>query len=405
MTSSVLSHPSNSIPILVCAPYIQTNYSPQLNPTITLANANSWTNIDPVQLRPNVLASERLEKWLPAIIPRSSLPSELLNKQTQLALKAFAPSTKSTYGTGLLKYHSYCDTIALPEIYRAPCTTTILAGFITFLSGQYSKTAINNFLAGVKAWHTIHFIPLEIDERIINNLMRGASKIQPLPLPKREPVTTEYLAKIIEFLDVTKPEQAAVAACLTTTFYSCSRLGEFTVPAIKLFDPRRHITISGISFQHDKFFNKVTAFRLPSTKVSDAGETVFWAPQSGKTDPQFFLLKHLELNEPGPHEHLFTFKTYNKRLPLTRNIFLRNIKIAAQKAQIPYLSGHSLRIGATLEYLLRGIPFEVVKHIGRWNSNAFTLYLREHGRILAPYLQQKPQVNNEFLEYSNIILR
>ena len=53
--------------------------------------------------------------------------------------------------------------------------------------------------------------------------------------------------------------------------------------------------------------------------------------------------------------------------------------MAADKAGVPF-QGHSLRIGATLEYLLRGVPFEVVNHIGRWSSNSFTLYLRGLGR-------------------------
>ncbi|KAH9913276.1 hypothetical protein B0H21DRAFT_669165, partial [Amylocystis lapponica] len=51
------------------------------------------------------------------------------------------------------------------------------------------------------------------------------------------------------------------------------------------------------------------------------------------------------------------------------------------------LKGHGLRIGGTLEYLLRGRPFEVVKAIGRWSGDSFQLYLRKHAVILAPYLQ------------------
>lgn len=84
---------------------------------------------------------------------------------------------------------------------------------------------------------------------------------------------------------------------------------------------------------------------------------------------------------------------------------MRNLKTASIKANIPLHSGHSLRIGATLEYLLRGVPFDVVKQIGRWSSNSFSLYLREHGRILAPYLQSKPEVNSQFIEYTNVLLR
>ena len=376
-----------------------------MNPSITLELSNKCSNVDPRLLRPDVIASERLEKWLPAIQTRSNLPSDLLDKQKQLSLSAFATSTKATYGTGLLKYHMYCDTIALPEVYRAPCTTNIVAGFITFLSGSYSKSAISNFLAAVRAWHTVNMIAYDIDDKIIQNLLRGATRIQPLPLPRRRPITTSELTLILQNLDTSKPEQAAVAACLTTTFYSCSRLGEFTVPTIKSFSPTQHITISGISFQHDKFFNKITAFKLPRTKTSLSGEIVFWAPQCSPSNPQYFLLNHLRINEPGPMQHLFAFRTHNKLIPMTRNIFLQNIKTASERAKLQNFTGHSLRIGATLEYLLRGVPFEVVKQIGRWSSNSFTLYLREHGRILAPYLQDKPQINNEFLEYSNIVLR
>ena len=49
-----------------------------------------------------------------------------------------------------------------------------------------------------------------------------------------------------------------------------------------------------------------------------------------------------------------------------------------------------MRIGATLEYLLRGVPFDVVKSIGRWSGDSFKLYLRKHAVILAPYLQNAP---------------
>lgn len=63
------------------------------------------------------------------------------------------------------------------------------------------------------------------------------------------------------------------------------------------------------------------------------------------------------------------------------------------------LKGHSLHIGGTLEYLLRGIPFEVVQSQGQWAGKAFTLYLRKHAMILAPYLQANPS-NEPFMRYS-----
>jgi hypothetical protein len=51
---------------------------------------------------------------------------------------------------------------------------------------------------------------------------------------------------------------------------------------------------------------------------------------------------------------------------------------------MPIKHGHSIRIGATLEYLLRGVPFEAMKSIGRWSSDSFSKYLRKHAQILRP---------------------
>ncbi|KIJ60482.1 hypothetical protein HYDPIDRAFT_53896, partial [Hydnomerulius pinastri MD-312] len=76
--------------------------------------------------------------------------------------------------------------------------------------------------------------------------------------------------------------------------------------------------------------------------------------------------------------------------PLTRTEFIKRITAAAQKAELPELKGHGIRIGGTLLYLLRGVPFDVVKTMGRWSSEAFTLYLRQHAMIMAPYLQDSP---------------
>lgn len=370
-----------------------------------MSQINTLTSIDPQTLRPSVAACDRLEKWLPPFTIRNSLPVELVLKQKQLALNAFAKSTRATYGTGLAKYHLFCDTIGLPEINRVPCTTNLMSGFIAYLSGFYSKTAIINFLASVKAWHHVNLIPYDLDEKLLSVLLRGAGRVQPLPQPRRQPLTINQLKLILMNLDPNIPEQVAVAACLSTTFFCCARLGEFTVPTVKSFSPKNHITINDVTFEQDRNFNKVTAFHLPRTKTSATGETVFWAPQETGIDPQKLLYQHLQINEPLPHEHLFSFKTEDKKLPMSRNTFLRNVHRAASLANVNFQSGHSIRIGATLEYLLRGIPFEVVKQIGRWSSNSFTLYLRQHGRILAPYIQQNPSINAEFIEYTNIALR
>ncbi|OAX30552.1 hypothetical protein K503DRAFT_675780, partial [Rhizopogon vinicolor AM-OR11-026] len=76
--------------------------------------------------------------------------------------------------------------------------------------------------------------------------------------------------------------------------------------------------------------------------------------------------------------------------PLTRSEFLKCLQGAANHMNSGPLKGHGIRIGGTLEYLLRGVPFDTVKSMGRWGSDAFLLYLCKHVVVLAPYLQDSP---------------
>jgi hypothetical protein len=217
--------------------------------------------------------------------------------------------------------------------------------------------------------------------------------------PKRLPMTIDIISSLATKCDTSKPLDAAVFACLTTTFFSAARLGEFTLPTLKSFIPAEHVKPSNISRDQDRHGLKVTVFRLPRTKSSIGGEDVYWSDQLGVSDPQAALAKHLTVNNPPQDQPLFAWRHPSGLRPLTRNEFLKRINLAASELGIDSLKGHGIHIGATLEYLLRGIPFDVVKSIGRWSGDSFLLYLRQHAVIIAPYIQGTP-VMDAFTRYT-----
>jgi len=100
----------------------------------------------------------------------------------------------------------------------------------------------------------------------------------------------------------------------------------------------------------------------------------------------------MQLNTPAHNEHLFSYMSRGAKRPLTKSKFIARIMAAACSAGLKLLQGHGIRIGSTLEYLLRGIPFEVVKTKGRWASDAFQLYLTKHAQIMAPYIQANSEL-------------
>lgn len=359
----------------------------------------------PSPLRPHCLARERLRRWLPSggntrfqshdspNTPDIIISDDQLNRILEVMGSSWADSTKETYGAGLLVFNVYCDSLKIPEQQRCPISPTLLLAFLSSCAGSYSGTALANYAAGLKAWHLLHGRPWIVNAKELKAILDGATALAPpaSKSSKRKPFTVDILSTIRTHIDLNDPRDAAIFACITTTFYSIARLGEFTVAAIRTFDPMKHITRDCVSKAVDRNGLPVTKFHIPSTKTSPIeGEDAYWAAQDGISDPSAALENHLRINPAGPKDHLFAWKHKKGLRPLSKPEVSKRLSAIAQAAGLSDLKGHGLRIGGTLEYLLRGVPFDVVKSMGRWSSDAFTLYLRDHAVVIAPYIQSSP---------------
>ena len=216
---------------------------------------------------------------------------------------------------------------------------------------------------------------------------------------KRAPVTVGLMERICSKLDLSDPLDAAVASCLSTTFYSVTHTGEFTVPTLTAFDPTQHVKPSDISVRRDHNDLEVTVFHLPRMKCATEGEEVFWSHQDGITDPKALLENHLQVNNPPANGHLFAYKHHRGFCPLTKRTFLERINTIATVLGEVDRKGHGIWTGGMLEFLLCRVPFDVMKSLGQWLSEAFTLYLHQHAIIIAPYIQDHP-ILEEFTHYT-----
>ena len=323
---------------------------------------------------------------------------------------AWAPSTTQTYGAGLLVYHLFCDKFNIPEELRAPASTDLMVSFVSTLAGAYSGSAVRNYVSAVRAWHILHRLPWQLDQDALDTSIRASQKLAPSSSARavRQPVTPQILLAIRASLNLSEGRDAAIWACATCLFYGVARLGELTVKTLKDFQPKLHVKPQDVTLQCDRDGHEVTAIFIPWTKVAgEKGEEICFARQSDLTDPVAALKHHLELNKPTVSEHLFAHTYKGCRNPLSRPVFVKRLKDHAHllSANQKTFTGHSFRIGGTLEYLLRGIPFEVVKTIGRWASDAFKIYLRKHAQILAPYLQDSDQLRPDaFRDFIHITM-
>ena len=118
----------------------------------------------------------------------------------------------------------------------------------------------------------------------------------------------------------------------------------------------------------------MTSIYIPITKGNqNKGESLYWAKQDGPSNPENALKKHLKINSPPVEFHLFGYPNAKGiMLPLSKKTFITRVSKATTIAGLPWIKGHSIHIGATLEYLLRGLPFNMMKVKGCWNTTPFT---------------------------------
>ena len=112
----------------------------------------------------------------------------------------------------------------------------------------------------------------------------------------------------------------------------------------------------------------VIKFTIPTTKMSPTGEDVHCAPHTlpSPSDLKTALDNHLHINAGNAGSHLFAWRhPINGMHPLSKKEVIKHIdSITKAHPNMPDLKGHSLRIGGTLFYLLKGVPFNVVKTMG-----------------------------------------
>ena len=200
----------------------------------------------------------------------------------------------------------------------------------------------------------------------------------------RLPITPTVLQKMHQEWNATAsdPDTIMLWAASLMCFYGFFRSGEITVPTATAFDAQRHLSWGDVTVDnnHDPKVVRVV-LKYSKTDQLRKGAEIF----IGKTDnivcPIAAVVAYMVVrgNQPGP---FFKFKDGQ---PLTKASFVRHVRLALQKAGLPYneFAGHSFRIGAATTAAKAGIEDSQIRTLGRWSSAAFLSYIRTPRETLA----------------------
>ena len=195
------------------------------------------------------------------------------------------------------------------------------------------------------------------------------------------------LTKLVQLLNLDDPFDAAVAACATTAFWGQSRLGELLARSQSCFSTTS--TPARANLHCSKNDKSSYILHIPRTKTSHRGENIILVQQSGITDSIYLLMRHLKINTLNPLYPLFCYHSSTGLRVLTKRSFLGRCNTIWLSQGYPSVTGHSFRIGGTTEFLLAGVPPDVVKTMGRWKSDSFLRYWRCLEKVAPLYAKNK----------------
>ncbi|KAJ6529789.1 hypothetical protein B0H19DRAFT_1082894 [Mycena capillaripes] len=152
--------------------------------------------------------------------------------------------------------------------------TNLLASFLAAVAGLNAGKTLENYLSGARAWHILHGVTWVPNKAECDAFLRAAAALQPKSShkKKRQPYTLEIILTILPHLDPDVPLDASVGSCLTTCFYSCGRVGEFTVKTLQSFDPSSHAKPSDVREEVDPQGLNMTVIGVPKTKSRSDGD-------------------------------------------------------------------------------------------------------------------------------------
>ena len=297
-----------------------------------------------------------------------------------------APSTRRTYQSGINRFITFCSTYRIPT--PLPVSQSTLCYFILALAKEgLAYSTIKCYLSAVRHLHILHNLPeprsapmpkLSLVERGI----RKASHTRPPRLPIGPAILRQIRALWSPSAD--QRETIMLWAVCTTCFFGFFRLGELVANTRQ--DDQNTLQYRDVAI--DSIISPtMLEIRLRHSKTDrfGTGVSIFLGRSLNDLCPVAAMLAFLVVRggNDGP---LFCNPDGS---PVTKYQVISNVRLALQTLGLDdkAYAGHSFRIGAATTAAERGLEDSLIKALGRWESEAFQLYIRTPREKLAAITQ------------------
>ena len=292
------------------------------------------------------------------------------------------------YESGGKRYLKFCDKAQLTPF---PTSEKILLLFVGYLHQErLAHGSIKSYLAAVRYEQICRGMgnPNISAMPQLEYVLKGAKKSTPASSRRRLPITPHILSKLKEVwqLEPKKRDAKMLRAASCLCFFGFLRSGEIVAPAERAHDPQSHLCFSDVrTDSHASPSMLQVKIKASKTDPFRQGVTLYIGATRGPLCPVTSVLSYMVArgNSDGP---LFTWEDGRY---LTRAGFVSGMRVALSAAGYAAqdYAGHSFRIGAATTAARCGIQDSLIKTLGRWESTAYTRYIRTSPEILCKVSQ------------------
>ena len=305
---------------------------------------------------------------------------------SQLFTASLAEGTRRSYASAQKRFIDFCSHRGFTPL---PLSEDKACLFVAYLASQgLSAQTITGYLSALRFFQIAAGLgtPPLSQWQHLHYTVRGIKRMHPKSArPIRLPITPEILLQFSKLWSAGHVESPYMAHLLWAGcclgFFGFLRSGEFTATCTSLAPS---IRLSDVVVD-DHLAPSVIQIFLRRAKTDPFGKGVCII--LGKTDtalcPVVAVLNYLRVRPSGDSESPLLVLQDGR--PLTKALFVSKVRRALSLLGINQkeYAGHSFWIKAAMAAAAAGVPAHLIKTLGRWSSEAYTLYIRESRSTLA----------------------
>jgi hypothetical protein len=292
---------------------------------------------------------------------------------------AIESSTAATYSSATISYLNFCAMHGLPT----EPTPDSFSFFTVYMSSHIKPQSVDNYLSGI--CHQLESLFPDVRQirkhPLIVKTLIGCKKMHAKNVARKRRISRADLMMLASTLTAATSHDDILFLCLTTTaFHGLMRLSELVWPdSTKLQDYRKVILRHSVTITPAAF-----EFTLPGHKANRLfeGSTILIRSTNTTDNPLSPFQRYLSSRDSTFPYHPELWLRRNGSIP-TRSWFLSRFRKFFPDKRF---SGHSLRAGGATDLANNGVPHYLIQSIGRWSSDAFKIYLRNHPVLQAALL-------------------